>query len=192
MKCATCLREIDRYNGRSIHGEWHCIECAQKIREPRPTPNARGNGVTMPPLDPNSVAQEYEASLTDAEVRAARLLGNAGLGGLRYNENKPRFSLVSPWAMEGLAAVLTYGERKYTTETQSGAHNWRKGLSWAETIDSLERHLAAFKKGIDFDTEPFNGKPGSGLPHVDMILTNAMFLSEFQKLGRGTDDRWKP
>lgn len=108
--------------------------------------------------------------------------------GLRYNEDKPRLSLVSPWALEGLAAVLTYGEKKYTTETQSGAHNWRKGLSWMETIDSLERHLIDFKKGIDTD----DGPKGSGLPHIDLLACNAMFLSEFQKLGRGTDDRWKP
>lgn len=99
--------------------------------------------------------------------------------GLRSNEGKPRFSLISPWAMEGLARVLTHGAQKYAD------HNWRKGLSWQETIDSLKRHLAAFERGEDID-------PESGLPHVDHITCNATFLSEFQKLGRGTDDRWKP
>ena len=102
----------------------------------------------------------------------------APTAGLRYNVGKPRFSLVSPWAHAGLAEVLTFGERKYA------AYNWAKGLSWSQTVDSLERHLAAFKKGEDID-------PDSGLPHLDHIACNAMFLSHFQKTGTGTDDRWK-
>ncbi len=59
--------------------------------------------------------------------------------GLRYNKGKPRMGLSSPWAAEGTAEVLTYGEQKYAS------WNWAKGLSWSQTIDSLERHLAAFK-----------------------------------------------
>jgi hypothetical protein len=30
-------------------------------------------------------------------------------------------------------------------------HNWRKGLSWVDTLSSLERHIADFKKGVDID-----------------------------------------
>lgn len=98
--------------------------------------------------------------------------------GDRYNEGKPRMSLVSPYAHEGLARVLTYGAKKYA------AWNWTKGLSWGETIDSLERHLAEFKKGVWLD-------PESGLPHIDHALCNAMFLSHFEKTETGIDDRWK-
>lgn len=108
--------------------------------------------------------------------------------GLRYNAGKPRHALISAWAMEGLALVLTKGAVKYTTAESSGDHNWRKGLSWQDTIDSLKRHLNAFERGIDID----DGPEGSGLPHIDLLMCNAMFLSEFQKLARGKDDRWKP
>lgn len=114
-------------------------------------------------------------------------------GGARSNKGKPRFSLISSWATEGLARVLTYGAEKYTIRNEagkvvsSGANNWRKGLSWMETIDSLERHLAEFKKGNDRDSGP----EGSGLPHIDLIACNVMFLSEFQKTNNGTDDRFK-
>lgn len=97
--------------------------------------------------------------------------------GLRYNAGKPRMSLRSPWADEGLAHVLTYGASKYAL------WNWAKGLSWGETLDSLERHLSAFKKGEELDEE-------SGLPHIDHVAFNVMALSHFQKLGTGTDDRW--
>lgn len=103
-------------------------------------------------------------------------------GGLRYNAGKVRMSLISPFAAEGLAAILTYGEKKYA------AWNWAKGLKYSQTIDSLERHLAAFKKGEDLD-------PESGLPHIDHVAANVMFLSHFQKCDHyddgGFDDRFK-
>lgn len=122
-----------------------------------------------------------------AELAKAKRMGELALGsaeraeaklGFRLNAGKLRLSLSSPWADEGLAAVLTYGANKYV------AHNYRKGLSWSETLDSLKRHLAAFIKGEDID-------PESGLPHIDHIACNAHFLSHFQKLGTGVDDRWK-
>lgn len=98
--------------------------------------------------------------------------------GLRYNAGKPRVSLISPWALLGLAQVFTFGAVKYA------AWNWAKGLSWAETVDSLLRHLLAFLQGEDVD-------PESGLPHIDHVQWNAHVLSHFQKTRSGTDDRWK-
>lgn len=116
---------------------------------------------------------------------ASKIIPAGEQTGLRYNKGKPRHSLISPWAMEGLAKVLTYGEKKHTTPEASGADNWRKGLSWRETIDSLKRHLTELEKGNDIDEE-------SKLPHIDLLQCNAMFLSEFFHLKRGTDDRWRP
>lgn len=102
------------------------------------------------------------------------------MAGVRFNASKPRLSLVSPWAQEGLARVLTFGAQKYA------AYNWAKGLSYSETIDSMERHIVALKRGEDID-------PESGLPHIDHIQCNAMFLSHFMALPeyRAFDDRWK-
>lgn len=112
-----------------------------------------------------------------AAAPAAGMLHRSALG-LRFNAGKSRPGLSSPWAMEGLAKVSEYGARKYAP------WNWAKGLSWGETLDCLERHLIAFKKGEELDAE-------SGLPHIDHLLWNAMALSHFQKLGHGVDDRWK-
>jgi len=98
--------------------------------------------------------------------------------GDRYNFGKPRVELLSSRALIGIASVLEFGARKYEE------HNWRKGLSWSDTLGSTLRHLLRFMSGEDVDKE-------SGLPHIDHVMTNAMFLSEMQKLGRGVDDRWK-
>ena len=111
--------------------------------------------------------------------RAGSLSVSEG-GALRYNKGKLRPGLVSPWATEGIAAVLTDActgpngeEGKYPPR------NWEKGLPAEQLIDSLERHLIALKKGEIFDA-------CTGLPHIDHIATNAMFYSHFHHTGELT------
>ena len=95
----------------------------------------------------------------------------------RFNKGKPRFSLVSPIAHEELAKVLTMGAQKYAP------YNWMKGLPFMEVIDSLERHVNAFKRGENMDKE-------SGLHHMAHVMCNAMFLIEYIEAGKENfDDR---
>lgn len=90
--------------------------------------------------------------------------------GIRYNEAKVKLSLLCSYALEGCARVLMFGMDKYD------AWNWAKGQPIDEVIDSLERHLAAIKRGELIDEE-------SGLPHVDHLQCNTMFLSSFHHRG---------
>jgi hypothetical protein len=99
-------------------------------------------------------------------------------GAVKKDQGKVRMDLLSEVAIEGLARVLTVGAEKYAED------NWRKGLAWRRCLGAALRHLMEFSKGNDMDAE-------SGLPHVDHALCCLMFLSEYQKLRRGTDDRWK-
>lgn len=124
-----------------------------------------------------------EAPLYTKQVAEADLNESIELGwlkapadaGLRYNKDKPPLDLVDSLAVTGVARVLAHGAAKYS------AHNWRKGLSWSETIASLERHLAEIKRGEIFDKE-------SGEQHIDHLGCNWMFLSNFMKTGGGTND----
>jgi hypothetical protein len=79
----------------------------------------------------------------------------------------------------GLAQVLTFGAKKYSSD------NWRGGFAWRRLINSLLRHALEFSDGQDIDAE-------SGLPIIDHIGCCWMFLSEAQKRQQGTDDRFKP
>lgn len=80
--------------------------------------------------------------------------------------------------------MLTHGRQKYSRG------NWKKGLPVTEIIDSLLRHLTSYldQDESDFDT----GEGGSGLPHVDHILVNAIFLATMARRtecdDRGTND----
>lgn len=98
--------------------------------------------------------------------------------GLRYNNGKPRYDLIHPVAERGLVDVLTKALDKYPE------FNWERGMNWRTVIASLKRHLAAFEMGEEYDEE-------SGLLHIDHVQANAHFLSTYQHLGEGIDDRRK-
>ena len=98
--------------------------------------------------------------------------------GDRKNTGKLHWSLVSWQALEPMVKVLEFGTLKYS------ADNWKKGLSWRETSESLLRHLMAFMRGEDND-------PESGLGHVGHILCNGMFLSYMVLFRPDLDDRLK-
>lgn len=97
--------------------------------------------------------------------------------GQRFNEAKLKWSLVSWRALEPMVAVLMFGAEKYSP------NNWKNGLSWNDTCESLHRHLTVFMEGEDND-------PESKLSHVGHILCNAMFLSYMFLFRKDLDDRY--
>ena len=97
---------------------------------------------------------------------------------LKFDHEKPRMDLIDPWALEGLAEVLTFGARKYA------ANNWRNGLGYSRVMAAMLRHMAAIQRGEDIDSD-------SGLPHIDHVGCCWMFLSNYMKTMPEQDDRWK-
>lgn len=86
------------------------------------------------------------------------------LTGTKHDQDKPMLNLLDAQALEGLAAVLTFGAKKYA------ADNWRGGINNSRLVASLLRHLFAIMRGEMVD-------PESGLPHIDHVGCNWMFLS---------------
>jgi len=98
--------------------------------------------------------------------------------GKRFNQNKPKWSLVPQSALIPMVRVLEFGAKKYDT------FDWQKGLSIVEVCESLKRHLDAYMEGEDLDQE-------SGLSHIGHIQCNAMFLAWMIQNKPETDDRHK-
>lgn len=82
---------------------------------------------------------------------------------LRYNQGKPRMSLIDLNALEDCARVLEFGANKYDI------NNWKKGFDVNTILDSMMRHIAALQRGEMND-------PETGISHIGHIQANAMFL----------------
>lgn len=101
--------------------------------------------------------------------------------GVKFDDEKPRYDLISSHAMNELAKVLTYGANKYNTR------NWELGISWCRVFSACMRHLWAWLQGERYDKE-------SKLPHLAHAFCNIMFLLEYDSQKpeyRKFDDRPK-
>jgi hypothetical protein len=99
-------------------------------------------------------------------------------GGLKYDNAKPDFSLLSPIAIARLAQVLTFGAEKYES------HNWRKGIGESRLLAAALRHIMSYMGGEEND-------PQSGLPHTAHAMCCLMFIVELHETsGSMMDDRY--
>ena len=89
--------------------------------------------------------------------------------GIKYDSEKPDYSLLPPHALEEAVRALTYGKNKYSRE------NW-KLLDDAENryFAAAQRHLWAIRRGETHD-------PESGLHHAAHAIVSLMFLYELNQ-----------
>ena len=99
------------------------------------------------------------------------------VGGTKYDDGKLRYDLIPAYPMEQLAAVYTFGAKKYAD------YNWARGIKYSRLIAALFRHFWAFVRKEDID-------PESGLPHLAHCLWNIATLLYFSKYREDLDDRF--
>ncbi len=97
----------------------------------------------------------------NADMRELVIVANTGM---KFDTDKLRFDLIPAIATEGLAAVLTYGAKKYKP------NNWRS-VDAERYVAAFDRHWHAYIAGELLDQE-------SGLPHLAHCMTNLAFLLE--------------
>lgn len=92
------------------------------------------------------------------------------MNGVKYDNDKPDYTLLPFNALEDVVNVLTFGAKKYDR------HNWKK-------VDNLDlryqaaayRHMIAYSKGEEIDSE-------SGLPHLAHAVCCLMFMMEAKQI----------
>lgn len=97
--------------------------------------------------------------------------------GGRKGRKEERYSLIPPGPLAALARVYSYGSEKYED------WNYARGYPYSWSMDSLIRHVEAFRRGENID-------PESGRPHLAHAAWHCFTLMFFQEKGLGTDDRY--
>lgn len=105
--------------------------------------------------------RKYWTVAEGVDMRELVIVANTGM---KFDTDKLRFDLIPAIATEGLAAVLTYGAKKYKP------NNWRS-VDPERYVAAFERHWHAYISGELLDSE-------SGLPHLAHCMTNLTFLLE--------------
>lgn len=97
---------------------------------------------------------------------------------MKNDQEKVQMDLLSARWIQGVAAVLTFGAKKYA------AHNWRKGILLSRLLAATLRHVFAFIGGEDRDSE-------TGLSHLYHASCCLMFAAELMETHPELDDRYK-
>ena len=91
--------------------------------------------------------------------------GNTGEHyGVKHDDDKPRYDLLPPIAIDKMAQVLTFGAKKYAPD------NWRH-VEIERYKAAMLRHSFAILRGETND-------PETGLPHAAHVMCCAAFIVE--------------
>ncbi len=145
----------------AAYAKYGCLEC-------------RISGITQEAYRRHMLNEHRKLVTFDTDPPIAKAPATA----IKADTAKPPLDLLDPLALEGLAAVLEFGRKKYA------AHNWRGGFKWMRLMAALLRHAFAIIRGEDND-------PESGLPHIDHLGCCWMFLSNMMKTRKDLDDRYR-
>ena len=96
-------------------------------------------------------------------------------GGLRFNDNKPKLSLIPSISRTLEALGWQVGAAKY------GEFNWEQGMNWSIPLNCMGRHWEAINSGEWVDEE-------TGVPHISLIMCNASMLAYYYYHNVGTND----
>jgi hypothetical protein len=96
--------------------------------------------------------------------------------GAKFDGGKVGVWMLPTEPLEDIAKVLDFGAQKYA------AYNWTNGIKYSRIYASLLRHLWAWWRGEDIDSE-------SGLSHLSHAGCNILFLLQFSKSRKSFDDR---
>jgi hypothetical protein len=83
--------------------------------------------------------------------------------GTKFDNGKPRVTLIPSEATLEMAKAFTYGANKYAD------HNFKKGIKYSRLADAAFRHLLAFVDGEDIDPESKNSHLGHALASIAML-----------------------
>lgn len=100
---------------------------------------------------------------------------------IKDDSMKSPLDLIPPRALAEVGRCMQYGAIKY------GQYNYLAGggFEYTRLIAAILRHINAFQRGEDVADD-------TGYSHIAHAASGCLMLMETIKLGKGTDDRYKP
>lgn len=119
-----------------------------------------------------------DVAYTPMSMETITVTNNIQASGVKYDQEKPDMSLLSPIAIKKMAEVMTFGKKKYS------ANNWRGGIVYTRLIAAALRHIFSYLGGETFD-------PETGKSHLAHAMCCLMMVLEFEETRPDLDDRYK-
>lgn len=148
----------------------HCSTCFYSNQEKQQEPCYNCHGYC------NWVAKDFLANVPDTPMKTAWYVKpdlNAGVvksetkTGVKFDQDKPQWTLVPFKALDEVVKVLTIGARKYAPD------NWKKVPNARQRyIDAAFRHMSAYAAGEKLDDE-------TGKSHLAHAMCCLLFLLAF-------------
>ena len=114
-------------------------------------------------LQPNFIKTKKVIKIKDKYSNANKL------GGIKFDSEKPDWSLVDLSIIEDTVKVLTYGAKKYDR------HNYNKVEPY-RYLGALMRHITRWQSGEILDEE-------TGIHHLSHAMANILILLRLEKKG---------
>jgi len=158
--CNSCC--ADSMGGKDMYSKWVAVDVFKNID------NKHGEAmvarqIPKPQYDPEQVAFNNIAGQRRINTGAI-----AGATGVKYDQDKPQWSLLPFKALKEVVDVLTYGAKKYAPD------NWKKVPNAKQRyIDAGFRHFTAYAAGEKLD-------PETGKSHLAHALCCLLYLLAFE------------
>lgn len=98
-------------------------------------------------------------------------------GGIKHDQGKPDYSLLTRAMVEPMICALMYGEGKY------GRGNFKGGFTNTRLAAAAMRHIMAYLDREDFD-------PESGVKHLGHAMAALGMLLDNESNGASTEGRY--
>jgi hypothetical protein len=157
--CNSCCE--DAVTGKGTFTKWVAVDVFKNIDNHG---EAMAKRVIPPPqYDPEQVAFNNIAGQRRINTGAI-----AGATGVKFDNDKPQWSLLPFKALKEVVDVLTYGAKKYAPD------NWKKVPNAKQRyIDAGFRHFTAYAAGEKLD-------PETGKSHLAHALCCLLYLLAFE------------
>ncbi len=144
--CNSCC--ADSMNGKDMYSKWVAIDVFKNIDN---------HGEAM-------VKRQHSPQVHEEDI----VTGHIKVEGVKYDNDKPQWSLLPFKALKEVVDVLTYGAKKYAPD------NWKKVPNAKQRyIDAGFRHFTAYAAGEKLD-------PETGKSHLAHAMCCLLYLLAFE------------